>query len=134
MSLEPSGRGVERLVPFDLAKFAAAARTDAQQRLGQPRRRIVLHDAGGAFGAQHAVVHRMPAIAFDVADAAVAQADFDAAAAGAHVAGGVLDLIGDRRALGDRRIVIGTPYRRHSLPDWFANRPAVYFFPRSSAK
>ena len=50
----------------------------------------------GALAAQHAAVDRVVAIALDVADAAVLQMNFDAAAAGAHVAGGVLDLVGHR--------------------------------------
>src|SRR5690606_23607968 len=60
-------------------------------------RRIVLHDPRGALGAEHALVHRVVAVSFDVADAAVLQAHVDAAAAGAHVAGGLLDLVRDLR-------------------------------------
>ena len=61
------------------------------------RRRILLHDAGGALAADHAAIDRVLRIALDVADAAVLQMHFDAAAAGAHVAGRVFDLVGDAR-------------------------------------
>jgi hypothetical protein len=94
---EPLGRGRERLVPLDLAELASAALADPQQRLGEARGRVVLHDSGRALGAQHAMVDRVVAVALDVADAAVLQVHFDAAAAGAHVAGRGLDLVGDRR-------------------------------------
>src|SRR5258708_32077778 len=90
---EPAGGGGERLLPLDLLELAAAALADAQQRLLQPRRRVLLHDAGRALGAEHALVDRVVAVALDVADAAILEMDLDAAAAGAHVAGRVLDLI-----------------------------------------
>ena len=63
----------------------------------QLRRRILLHDPRGALAADHAAVDRVLRVALDVADAAVLQVHFDAAAAGAHVAGRVLDLVGDAR-------------------------------------
>ena len=85
----------QRLVPFDFAELVAAAFARAQHRLAQARRRVVLHDAGRAFRAKHAAVDRMVRIAFDVADLAVAQMHVDAATAGAHVAGGLLDLGAD---------------------------------------
>src|SRR6185312_3439314 len=94
---EPADGDAERLFPLDLAKFAFAALARAQERLLQPRRRIVLHDAGRTLGAKHAAVHRMAAVAFDVTDRAVAQADFDAAAAGTHITSGIFDLVRDRR-------------------------------------
>ncbi len=65
----------------------------AQQRPGEARRRILLHDAGTALGADHALIERMVRIAVDVAHLAVAQMHANAAAAGAHVAGGLLDLL-----------------------------------------
>ena len=95
------GREPQGLVPGDLAEVARAARADAQQRRLQPRRRIVLHDAGRALAAQHALVHGMVAVALDVADLAVLEEHADAAAAGAHVAGGGLDLVGRRHREGD---------------------------------
>ena len=93
----------QRLVPGDLLELARAARAHAQQRRPQARRRIVLHDAGRALAAQHALVHGMVAVALDVADLAVLQVHANAAAAGAHVAGGGLDLVGRRLRQGDFR-------------------------------
>ena len=99
---EPLGRDRERLFPFDLDKLARAARADALQRLAQPGRRQHAHDAGRALGAEHAAIDRMVAIALDIAKRAVFQMDLDAAAAGAHVAGRVGDLIADRLGIVDR--------------------------------
>jgi hypothetical protein len=62
-----------------------------QQRLGQARGRILLHDARCALGTDHALVERVIGIAVDVADLAVLQMHANAAATGAHVAGGDLD-------------------------------------------
>src|SRR5665213_1699375 len=70
------------------------------------RRRFVLHDAGGALGAQHAVIDRMGALALDVADATVLEMHRDAAAAGAHIAGGVFDFVADRLVSRDGRIAV----------------------------
>ena len=92
---EPLGRDRKRLLPLDLAELARAARADAQQRLLQPRRAVVLHDAGAALAADHAAIDRMVLVALDVADLAVLDVDVDAAAAGAHVAGGLGDAVGD---------------------------------------
>jgi hypothetical protein len=94
MALQPVRRGRHGLFPLDLLVFAAAARPDPAQRLAQPGRRIVVHDAGRALGAEHALVHRMVAIALDVANATVFQVNLDAATASAHVAGGMRDPIG----------------------------------------
>ena len=93
---QPAGGQVQGLVPFDFAELVLAAFAHPQQRLVQPRRRIVLHDAGRALGAQHAAVHRVRRVAFDVAHPAFAQVHVDAAAAGAHVAGGLADLVPHR--------------------------------------
>src|SRR5690606_16904587 len=90
------GRERERLVPFDFAELARAAFADAQKRLRQSRRRIVLHDPGRALGADHALVDRVLRIAVDVADAAVLEVHADAAATGTHVARGLLDLVAGR--------------------------------------
>ena len=62
------------------------------------RGRVMLHDAGGALGAKHAFVNRVVRVALDVAQIAVLQVDFDPAPAGAHVAGGGLDLVADGAA------------------------------------
>jgi hypothetical protein len=53
----------------------------------------MLHDAGRTLGAQHTAVHGMIGIALDVAQLAITQMHLDAAAAGAHVTGGVLDFV-----------------------------------------
>ena len=84
---------VEGLVPGNLLKLARPALRPrlAQQRLGQPRRRVLLHDPGRALGADHALVERVIRVALDVAHLAVPQRHADAATARAHVAGGVLD-------------------------------------------
>ena len=55
----------------------------------------MLHDAGGTLGAENALVHRMVAVALDIADLAIAKMHIDAASAGAHVAGGLPDLVTD---------------------------------------
>jgi hypothetical protein len=93
---EPSRGGFQRLVPGNLAELARTARTGPQERRAQPCRRVVLHDAGGTLGAEHAAIDRMVAIAFDVANLAVLQMDVDTAATGAHVACGLSHLVGDR--------------------------------------
>src|SRR5437868_13040824 len=67
----------------------------------------MLHDPGRALAADHAMIDRVARVALDVADAAVLQMHFDAAAAGAHVAGGVFDLVGDFRRGVDR--LLGRP-------------------------
>src|SRR5207237_6250144 len=80
---EPAERRLDRLVPLDFAELAGAALADPQQRLGQARRRIMLHDPRGALAADHAVIDRVARVALDETDAAVLQMHFDAAAAGA---------------------------------------------------
>ena len=78
----------ERLLPRDLDEVPGAAFGAglAHQRLGEPRRRVLLHDPRRTLGADHAVVQRVVGIAVDVPDLAVAQVHADAAAARAHVA------------------------------------------------
>src|SRR5438874_13421717 len=79
----------------------------------------MLHDARGALAADDAAINRVPRIAPDKSDAAVLQVDFDAAAAGAHVAGRVFDLVGDARRgidLFPRRPVIAPAFAKlHAL-------------------
>ena len=94
---EPADRDVDRLVPLDLGELAGAARTDPLQGFGQPRRRGLGHDAGGALGAQDAAVDRVIPVALDVSNRAVPHVDLDAAAAGALITGREFDLVGDRR-------------------------------------
>ena len=85
----------EGALPRDRLELAGAALAPGlpQQRPGQPRRRLLLHDPRGSLGADHAAVDRMVRVAVDVAQLAVAQVHPDAAPAGAHVAGGRLDLV-----------------------------------------
>ncbi len=99
---EPRRGRRQRLLPLDLLELGGAALANPLQRPGQARRGVVLHDTGRALGAQDAVVDRVVAVALDVADPAVLEVHFDAAAAGAHVAGGGLDLVRDRRRGVDR--------------------------------
>ncbi len=87
----------ECLFPFDLAEISDATLADAKQRLAQARRAVVLHDPGGALAADHAAIHRVALVTLDVADLSVGDMHVDAAAAGAHVAGGLLHLVGDER-------------------------------------
>ena len=101
--LEPIGGDGQRLVPLDLLELAGATRAGALQGFAQPRRGVMLHDPGRALGAEHAPVHRMVAVALDVADLHLAigsgaQMHVDAAAAGAHVTGGLAHLVRDMRA------------------------------------
>ena len=70
----------ENAVPPFRARFA-------QQGLGEPRRRVLLHDAGSAFRADHAFVQGMIGIAIDVTHLTITQVYADAAATRAHVAG-----------------------------------------------
>ncbi len=107
---EPLGDNRQRLVPFDLTEGAGAAFADPQQRLAQPRRAVVLHDAGGTLAADHAAVDRVVGVALDVADLTILYVDVDAATAGAHVAGGLADLIGH-----DGRGVEAVVFARHPL-------------------
>ena len=101
---EPLRCSCQRLVPGDFRKLARAARPDALERSAQPRRRGLRHDAGRALAADHALVDWVVAVAVDVADSTVLQVHPDAAAAGAHVAGGGLDLVGSRHRQRDPRL------------------------------
>ncbi len=98
------------------SEFAGAARAGPQQRLLQPRRAVVLHDAGAALAADHAAVHRVVLVAVDVADLAVLDVHVDAAPAGAHVAGRFRDAVGDRRRGLDA--VALRPARRRPAARW----------------
>ncbi len=94
--LEARLQRAEGLFPGDFLELAVAALGAglAPQRLGQARRRILLHDAGRTLGADHALVQRVLRVAFDVTDLAIAQVHPDAAAAGTHIASGVAGLVG----------------------------------------
>ena len=91
----PVGDDGQRLFPFDFLELARSAFTDAAQRLGQPGRGIMLHDAGASLAAQHTLVDRVILIALDIADFTFAQVDLDAASAGAHITGGGLGFVTD---------------------------------------
>jgi len=88
---EPLCRDRQRLVPLDLDEFAPASLADSFQRLSEPRRRDLLHDAGRALGAEDAIVDRMIRIALDMRHVPVANRYRNAASTGAHVAGRVFD-------------------------------------------
>ena len=92
---EPVGGDAEGLVPGDLLELARAARAGAAERRAQAGGGEVLHDPGGALGAEDAAVDRVVAVALDVLHPAGLHVHVDAAAAGAHVAGGLADLVGD---------------------------------------
>ena len=94
---EPIDGYSERLLPFDLLELGGTAFAHPLERLGQLGRRMLLHDPGRTLGTQDTLVHRMITIALDVADTAVQQVNLNPAAAGAHVTGGFLDLVGNLR-------------------------------------
>ena len=54
-----------------------------------------MHDARRTLGTQHAAIHRMIGITLDIAQGAILQMHLDAAAAGAHIAGGVFHFVAD---------------------------------------
>src|SRR3546814_8810662 len=114
---QPVRRQSQGLFPLDFLELAAAPFADAQQGLAEPGRRVVLHDAGRALGTEHALVHRMVGIALQIADLAVLEVDVDAAAAGAHVARGLLDFAGNFRGGVDvlQSSLQWTPGHRSSL-------------------
>ena len=93
--LKARGEDVERALPGDFLKLAVAAFGAglAQQRRAQFRRRHLLHDAGVALRAQHAAVDGVVGVALDETDFVVLQRHLDAAAARAHVTGGVFHLL-----------------------------------------
>ena len=98
---KPLGRQFQRLVPLDLAEFARSPLACSKQRLGQLCRSVLVHDARTTLGAQHTLVDRMIGIALDVTDRTVLQVDPDTAAAGTHVTGRGLHLVGHLRRQGD---------------------------------
>ena len=56
----------------------------------------MLHDAGRTFRAQNTAIDRVIRIAFDITDLPVLDMDIDPAAASAHIAGRLFDLVADR--------------------------------------
>src|SRR5262249_23673630 len=93
-STKPVRGGRHRLFPGDLLEPSSAARTYPQQRGGEAGGRVLIHDPRGALAAEHPLVHGVVGIALDVADPPILQMHPDPAAAGAHVAGRRLDLVG----------------------------------------
>jgi hypothetical protein len=73
----------------------------------------MLHDAGRSLGAKHALVDRVIPVAFYVMDLAFGHVDIDAAAAGAHVTGGLANLgLADSRARSPAGLVHSPSPRR----------------------
>ena len=112
---QPPCGDVQRFVPADFFELARPARPDPLQRCTQTRRRVVLHDPRAALGAQHPTVHRMVAVAFDIGDLAIFHMDIDPAAAGAHVACRLANLVRDRRRRVQFRLSHATPFLLASL-------------------
>src|SRR5271167_3610476 len=133
---QPPDSGRDRLLPFDFAELARAAFANPSERLSQLRRGVLLHDAGRALAADHAAIDRVVAVAFDVTDAAVLEMNFDPAAAGTHVAGGALDLVGhpgrSLHPLSRREIIAHTLAKVHPVflgsisSVGFAGGPAIF--------
>ena len=87
---------LQGFVPFDFLETVFTALADAFHRFFQACRGVMLFDPGRSFGAEYATVDRMIRVAFDVTDFAVLEVDLDAAAAGAHVAGGARNAVAGR--------------------------------------
>ena len=102
---EAFAQQIKRVVPRNRVVDAVAplAAGTANHRVLQLRLRILLHDARAALGAEHALIHHVIRVALDEAYVRLTRlAGFpgsffrrhlDAAAAGAHVAGGVMHLL-----------------------------------------
>ena len=109
---QPIGRQRQRLVPADFLELARSARSGPAQRGAQAGGGIVLHDPGAALGTQDALVDRVIAVALDIGDLALLHMHVNAAAARAHVAGRLADLVRHGRA----EIEIGLAVRHWD--DW----------------
>jgi len=94
---QPVDRDLQRLVPGDFLEGTRSPRPHPAQGRAKPRGRRHLHDAGCPLGAEDAPVHGVVAVAVDIDDPAGFQVHVDAATAGAHVAGGLADLVRDTR-------------------------------------
>ena len=99
--LQRAGGNFHRLIPGNLGVLAGTARPHPLQRGLQARGAILRHDAGAALAAEHALIHRMIGIAFNIADPAILQMHANPTTAGAHIAGGGLHRVADRRRIGD---------------------------------
>ena len=119
------GQYLKGALPTDGLKFGRAALSTlfTQQWLGESRRRILLHDARAALGADHTLVQWVRRVAIDVAHlgavVSFAQMHTDATAAGAHVAGGALNLSFGRRGRRGNRVV-----------KWLFRQELVHLVPR----
>ena len=115
---QPVAGDLKRLIPADLLELARASGADAFEGCAQARGRVNLHDPRRALGAEHALVHRVIAIALDIRDLAILHVHVDAAAAGAHVAGGLAHLVGNVGRSVDMWLMM-----RHGWPcPWSASR------------
>ena len=92
---QPASGDLQRFFPSDLFELARATRADPLQWRVEAGRGVVLHDPCGTLAAEDALVHRVVAVSFDIADLAVFQMHVDPAAAGTHVAGRLLHLVAD---------------------------------------
>jgi len=91
--LEPTRRHVQRLVPRNFFKLTRTPRAGAQQRRAQAGGRLVLHDASTALGTENTLIHRVVTVALDIGNLTIAHVNVNAAATGAHVAGGFANLV-----------------------------------------
>ena len=107
-TVKPRGRDSQGFVPRDFLEFPRAARPRPFHRSAEPCRRAVLHDSGAAFAANHAFVHGMVPVAFNIPYLAVPDMDIDSASASAHVAGGF------RNGISDRSVQFEFRFDRHS--------------------
>ena len=85
--LEQADRHLQRFIPADFFKFSRATWPHPFERRAQTGRRIDLHDAGAALGAQNALVDRVIAVALDIGNLSFFHMDIYAAPTGAHVTG-----------------------------------------------
>ncbi len=97
---EPGDGRCEGLVPGDLLILAGAAGPYALERRAKAGRRVDLHDPRRALGTENALVDGVVPVALDIGDLrfalrVVLEVDVDATAAGAHVASGLRDAVGD---------------------------------------
>jgi hypothetical protein len=97
------GEEGEGLLPGDRFEVGGATQGAGAtaQGLGEPRRRVLLHDPRGTLGTDDALVEGVVRVTLDVAHLAIPKMDADAAAAGAHVTGGLLDLGAANGAIGN---------------------------------
>ncbi len=83
----------EGLVPFDLLELRITTHCAllATQGPGEAGRGVLLHDPGGALGADDTLVKRVFRVTLYIAHLAITQGDTNATAAGTHITGRVFD-------------------------------------------